>query len=313
MKQKILTVTLNPCLDKTISLNGFFEGGLNRADSVRSDAGGKGINVAKVLKGFGADVMALGVMGDKGSEALLEELARRGIDHDFLFVPGTVRTNYKLFDSQKGQVTEVNEPGFSVAEKEVLGLVSLIEKHLPEAAVMVLAGSMAPGIPKDMYQRLITLAQAYHVKVILDADGEALSLGLLAKPYAIKPNRFELEQLSGKELSDEAALLAYGQTLLDSGVGLLCISLGGEGALFMTPEAAYRVTPSPIVCQSTVGAGDSMVAAIAYSNVMGKDLATLSKMATAAGSVTASKPGTEVCTLEEVLVYQALLVPEKVR
>ena len=313
MKKKIITVTLNPCLDKTISLNGFCEGGLNRAEAVRTDAGGKGINVAKVLKRFGSDVLALGVMGDRGSDVFYAELEQRNISYDFLTISGGIRTNYKLFDSEKKQVTEINEPGFSLSEAEVLKLVLLIEKYLPEAAVMVLAGSMAPGIPKDMYNRLIMRAKAYGVKVILDADGGALSSGLSATPFAIKPNRFELEQLADKTLSDEKDLLEYGQTLLDTGIALLCVSLGQEGALFMTREAAYRVIPAPIQCMSTVGAGDSMVAAIAFSTVMNMDLLKLSKMATAAGSITASKPGTEVCSFEEVLAYQTLLTPKKIR
>ncbi len=300
MKNRILTVTLNPCLDKTITLDGFCEGGLNRAVSVRTDAGGKGINVAKVLGYFGASVTALGIMGDQGGERLVSELERRGIGHDFYRLAGEIRTNYKLFDRAAQQVTEVNEPGFSVSAADLEKAVAKIEQQLPDAGVMVLAGSTAPGIPADIYKRLTEAAKHHGVKVILDADGERLRAGLAAAPYAIKPNQFELEQLHGGTFKDRQELYAYCRSLLEQGPELIALSMGAEGAIYMTKEQAYRVEPVPIVCQSTVGAGDSMVAAIAHSLVQGLSLEALAATASAAGTVTASKPGTEVCRPEEV-------------
>ncbi|MBR7164419.1 MAG: 1-phosphofructokinase [Clostridia bacterium] len=304
MKKQILTVTLNPCIDKTIILESFCEGGLNRAESARSDAGGKGINVAKVLKRFDAGVLAVGILGEGGSEAVTGELDKRGICHDFVLVPGATRTNYKLQDKAKGQVTEVNEPGFFVNEKALNETVSLIKKYLPETGVMVLAGSLAPGIDADIYKQLILLAKEQGVPVILDADGTAFREALEAAPFAVKPNRFELEQLSGKTLATDEELLAYGRSLLERGISLVVVSLGAQGAMYITEHESLRVTLAPIECQSTVGAGDSMVAAVAHSIVQKKDLVSLAKTASAAGTVTASKPGTEVCTLAEVMAYQ---------
>lgn len=307
MKKRIMTVTLNPCIDKTIVLNGFCEGGLNRAESVRTDAGGKGINVSKVLKRFGAETLAVGVMGQNGSDDILAELKNRGIGCDFLPVSGTNRTNYKLQDREKSQVTEVNEPGFSVSKEDADQAMSLIKQYLHEVGVMVLAGSFAPGFSADIYKQLILLAKEQGVPVILDADGEAFSQALEACPYAVKPNRFELEQFFGKPLKTDEDLLVCGRKLTEMGVSLVVISLGGEGAMYVTKDAALRVFLAPMSCQSTVGAGDSMVAAVAHSLVEGKDLYDLAKMASAAGTITASKPGTEVCTLEEVISYQEQL------
>lgn len=307
MKKKIMTVTLNPCIDKTITLNGFCEGGLNRASDVRVDAGGKGVNVAKVLKQLDADVLAVGALGDSGSEKLLRELKERGITADFLTISGETRTNYKLFDRVRGQVTEINEPGFSVGEEEIQGMISLIEKHLPQVDVMVLAGSLAPGFPKELYGSLTRLARSYGTKVIVDADGESFSSALKAGPYAIKPNRFELEQFFGKTLSSDEELLCCGRALLEKGVSLVAISLGADGAVYVTKNEAFRVKLAPVKCQSTVGAGDSMVAAIASCISEGTDLKALASMASAAGTATASKPGTEVCTQEELQAYQKLL------
>ncbi len=307
MKKEIMTVTLNPCIDKTITIEDFSEGGLNRIRKVRTDAGGKGINVAKVLKRFGAEVVALGVLAEGGRERITSELDQREISHDFLVFPGENRTNYKIFDSKKEQVTEMNETGFLVSEAQLKLIEANIQKHLPECSVMVLAGSLAPGIPKDFYKRLILLAKDYGVRVILDADGEALVRGLEAGPYAIKPNGFELEQLVGKNLDTTEELLACGKELLQGGVTLIAVSQGGEGAVYMTEEEALKVKLYPITCQSTVAAGDSMVAAMAYSLVEEKTLPELARLSSAAGTITASKPGTEVCTLEEVLSYQEKL------
>lgn len=299
--KKIITVTLNPCIDKTITINNFAEGGLNRAESVRCDAGGKGINVAKVLKGFGAGVLALGVLGEQGSKTVLSELSHRQIAADFVLVPGETRTNYKLFDRKKEQITEVNEPGFSVSTADVDAVIKRLAAHLKEADVMVLAGSVPPGFSKQIYKDLACLGAENGVKVIVDADGESFSSALEAAPYAVKPNRFELEQLLGKPLLTEQALIDGGRTLLARGVSLVVISLGGDGALYLTKDRTLRVTLAPVHCLSTVGAGDSMVAAIAQSLAQGYDLAELAKMASAAGTATAQKPGSEVCTKEELI------------
>ncbi|MBE7041681.1 MAG: 1-phosphofructokinase [Ruminococcaceae bacterium] len=307
MKKTIMTVTLNPCIDKTIVLNGFCEGGLNRAKSVRTDAGGKGINVAKVLKRFDAAVLAVGVIGEGGSEIVLSELDERGICRDFVKVSGETRTNYKLQDKAKGQVTEVNESGFFVNDESLEKIMSLIKSRLPEVGVMVLSGSVAPGIPTDIYKRLITLAKEQGILVILDADGAAFKEAIEAAPYAVKPNRFELEQFFGRELPTDGDLLACGRALIDRGISLVVVSLGAEGAVFITKDEAIRVNLAPLACQSTVGAGDSMVASVAASLVEEADLLSLARRASAAGTVTASKPGTEVCTKEEVSDYEKRL------
>ena len=308
MKKKIITVTLNPCIDKTITVEGFSEGGLNRIQKVRADAGGKGINVAKVLKRLGAEVVAIGILAEGGRETMLAELNERKISYDFLTFPGDIRTNYKIFDKEKEQVTEMNEAGFFVEETKLAEVENLVRKHLADCGVMVLSGSLAPGIPKDFYKRLILLAKAYSVRVILDADGEALVKGLEAKPFALKPNHFELEQLCGKTLDTQEKILACGKDLLQCGVELIAVSQGAEGAIYMTPEKACQVQLYPIACQSTVAAGDSMVAAMAFSLVEDRELEALARLSSAAGTITASKPGTEVCTLGEVLDYQEKLI-----
>ncbi len=311
MKEAILTVTLNPSLDKTITLNSFYEGGLNRAIAVRWDAGGKGINVAKVLTLFGAEVVATGVMGEEGSDALLAELQERGVQHDFYMTKGRTRTNYKLLNEATRKVTEINEPGFFVSPEALAHVIEKIEKKLPEVAVMVLAGSAARGISEDIYEQLTKLAHKHQVKVILDADGDKLRAGLRAEPYAIKPNLHELEELHGGAFSTDEAMYAFCRSLLSQNTRLVIVSLGKDGAAYITEQEAWRIKLPPANSQSTVGAGDSMVAMTAYSLLQNLPLQTLAELASAAGTVTATKPGTEVCRPEEVEAYRLQLKAQR--
>lgn len=301
LNKKILTVTMNPCIDKTMTVSGFMYGGLNRVKDIRTDAGGKGINVSKVLYHFGADQIACGLIAGKQGQEIADYLDRVGIRHSFIQTEGEVRTNYKIVDSDTKVTTEINEPGFYVTEDVVECCVNHIMKLLPDTEVMILAGSIPSGVSENIYKRLIEAARPYDVKVILDADGNKLLLGLEAIPYAIKPNLFEFEQLLGTTLDSQDKIVEAARKYIEKGIGLVVISMGADGALFVDAQEAYRAIPFEIECKSTVGAGDSMVAAVAYGLQQGYDLETIARFATAAGSVTASKEGTEVCMLEEVV------------
>ncbi len=310
---KIITVTLNPCIDKTIILKSFCEGGLNRSEHVRQDVGGKGINVGKVLRNFGLDVLAMGIAGNRNRTILLDELEERGIAHQFLSVSGENRTNYKIFDANKGQITEINEPGFVVSEQELEQFTHLLEKELPNARLLVLSGSVARGIFPDVYGQFIALAKNHGVKTVLDADGELLHRGLSFKPFAIKPNLYELEQYCGKKLNTINEILSCGREILERGISFLAISLGREGAIFMNQDEAWHAVPDKILCKSTVGAGDSMVAAMCYALSEGLPLKEMAQLATAAGTVTASKEGTEVCHYKEVLAWLNKITMERIQ
>lgn len=310
MGHKIITVTLNPCIDKTITINGFIEGGLNRAEEVRTDAGGKGINVAKVLKNLGCEVLATGVMGHQGSDNILAELAERQIEHRFLKVPGTTRTNYKLYNKETKKITEVNEPGFEIKARDKEAVFTLLNKELDEGDILVLSGSAAPGCSTEIYKELILQSKKKRVRVVLDADGERLQKGLEAAPFAAKPNLYELELFLGRKISDISDVVACGQTILDQGIELLVVSLGAEGAVFMTKQERYYVKPPVVQCRSTVGAGDSMVAAIAYGLAENMSIKAMAGLATAAGTVTATKEGTQVCDFYEVQAFLEKLLVE---
>ncbi|WP_068619532.1 1-phosphofructokinase [Paenibacillus tuaregi] len=300
MKPSVITVTLNPALDKTVTLDGLQIGGLNRVQEIRIDPGGKGINVAKVLRSFQVPVTATGFAGGYSGRQLLEDLVKLGIDQAFIPVEGETRTNLKLVDSSSAVTTEVNERGSLIGEADTQLFIRQMETLLNDVKVLVLGGSIPPGIQSDIYRTIIEMANHRQVKTILDADGDALLEGLKGKPYAVKPNIHELEQLMGRKLEHTGDIVQASRSLIQEGVTLVIVSMGAEGAIFVSADEVLKASPFPIEPQSTVGAGDSMVAAVTYSLLEGYSLEQIARWATTAGTVTASKAGTEVCTRDEI-------------
>jgi 1-phosphofructokinase len=300
MQSKVVTVTLNPALDKTIVIPYLEVGSLNRVEQVRLDPGGKGINVAKVLKKFSVDVIATGFTGGSEGEFIQRSLNSLGIETRFVEVQGVTRTNLKIIDNETKITTEINEPGFTVLSGDLTKFRDQLASLLQDASILVLSGSVPQGVPGDIYSDYIALAKERNVQTILDADGTALKEGIKARPFAVKPNAHELAGLMGRSLTTEKDIIAAGQELIQAGIAVVVISRGSEGAIALTKEEVYRVTPFSIIPQSTVGAGDSMVAAITYAILENKPLAEVARWATVAGTVTASKPGTQVCSLSEV-------------
>lgn len=300
MKPYIITVTLNPAIDKTVMVDKLEVGGLNRVQSMRMDPGGKGINVARVLKNFGMPVKATGVIAGAQGKNLLQYLAREEIKADFLKVPGETRTNLKVVDSSTSITTEINEAGFAVEETEINAFKKQFAGLMQEASCVVLSGSLPPGVDCGIYRELTKIAKDNGVKTILDADDEALGEGIQAIPFAIKPNIHELEKLVGYTLSSDQDVIGAAQKLLEKGIQAVLVSMGAKGAIIMDKTAIYRVWAEAVVPKSTVGAGDSMVAVFVYSLLNRHSLAEMAQWVTAAGSVTASKAGTQVCSFEEV-------------
>lgn len=297
----VITVTLNPAIDKTVLVEKLIVGGLNRAiQNSEIDPGGKGINVAKVLHEFNNDVIASGFIAGQQGNRLMQKLNHLGIENKFLEVQGETRTNLKIVDQSINQTTELNELGFHVTEKDLVNFNSALNSLLSNASFLVLGGSYPQGVPYNIYYQYIKLAKAYGVKVILDAEGDAMKEGIKATPYAIKPNLFELEGIVGRKLATIDEIVQSGLLLIKQGIKIVVVSLGKEGSIVMDDSLVYRVKPFEVKANSTVGAGDSMVAAIVYSILQNKSLEDLARWASSAGSITASKSGTKVCTLTEV-------------
>ncbi len=284
----IITVTMNPAIDKTIEVENFEIGTLNRISKSVFDAGGKGINVSKTINAIGGKTLATGFVGGNTGNMIVNTLNSLNIEHDFIYLNEETRTNTKVF-ANNAPVTELNEQGASVSEEKLGDLLKKIESYANEDTIYVLAGSIPKGVPKDIYKTITQIVKEKGSKVLLDADGELFRNSLSAIPTLIKPNKEELceyASLTG-EITKEK-LIEVAQEFLQSGIETVVISMGKHGSIFIKDGKKYFCEPVDVKVHSTVGAGDAMVAGLAYSlehNLNTEDTIRLS-VATSAGAVT---------------------------
>ncbi|MGC6173361.1 1-phosphofructokinase [Lacrimispora sp. 38-1] len=261
----IVTVTMNPAIDKTVDIGKFERGDLNRIKRVEIDAGGKGINVSKTIRELGGESIATGFVGGTSGTIIRQVLADLGLRTDFVDVKGETRTNLKVVE-ETGEVTELNEPGPEVSKEQLEDLLNRLDGYANPDTLFVLAGSIPAGIPTDIYRKITEQVHQKGAKVLLDADGTLFSESLKGKPDMLKPNRSELERYYQMDYrASEQELVSMGEKLLDHGVSMAAISLGQMGAIFFTKEKRYRCPGLRVKAHSTVGAGDALVAAMAYS------------------------------------------------
>ena len=261
----IVTVTMNPAIDKTVDIGKFERGDLNRIKRMEIDAGGKGINVSKTIRELGGESIATGFVGGTSGTIIKQVLTDLGLRTDFVDVKGETRTNLKVVE-ESGEVTELNEPGPEVSKEQLNDLLNRLEGYANPDTLFVLAGSIPAGIPADIYKKITEQVHQKGAKVLLDADGVLFSESLKGKPDMLKPNRSELERYYQMDYrASEQELVSMGEKLLDHGVSMAAISLGQMGAIYLTKEKRYRCPGLRVKAHSTVGAGDALVAAMAYS------------------------------------------------
>lgn len=297
----IVTVTLNPALDKTISIEQLKLGESNAILASRYDPGGKGLNVSRIANELGRDTVALGFLGGDIGVHIRSYLDRLGLKHDFVEIPNNTRTNISLLDLSKPPATEFNDPGPQITEEELLELEARILKYLKSADLVVFAGSIPPGLPHDTYRRLIRLVEQRGKLAVLDASGVALTEGIKETPYFIKPNRYEASKLLGRELPDKAAVIQAGKDLLNDGVRVVGISLGKEGTILVTDDEVWQAYPVEVEVKSGVGAGDSLVAGICIGIVEKLSWPEALKLGTAAASASCMQEGTQLGKKSDII------------
>lgn len=289
----IYTVTLNPAIDKTVVVENFCPGAVNRVASVREDAGGKGINVSKCLKNLGTDSVAAVILAGQTGQRLEQMLQKLQIPVLAVWAEGQSRTNLKLIDPVKGENTDINEPGPAVSEALLAQLEQTLLEKLHPGDLVILSGSLPAGVDKGLYGRWTEAFRAKGVCVYLDADGEPMHKGIAAAPYMIKPNNHELAALLGVASLSREQMLAEGRRLLDTGIAEVVISLGGDGGLFISREGCFHAPALKVEVKSTVGAGDSVVAAMAHSQVQKLSREDTIRLATAIGAASVMQSGTQ--------------------
>jgi 1-phosphofructokinase family hexose kinase len=308
----IITITSNPALDQTMWFRKLEAGEVNRAHETQLDPAGKGINVSRVAHRLSAPTMALGFLGGETGDLVEHALTAERVPHHFVRVNGRTRINITINDEATGVATNCWAPGPTITATEAAELRSLIEVWLDAGRMLVLAGSLAAGLPSDSYADWTRLAHSKGVRVIVDASGDALNQALAAKPDLIKPNVSEAETLLGRRLPSFDAVVGAARELEATGIGTVVISMGGEGLVCASGGGVWRVRPPAVQRRSTVGSGDSLVAGIAITLARGGTIQEGLRLGTAAGAATAMSAGTSLAAAADVTALLGRVVVEPV-
>lgn len=291
----IRTLTLNPALDRTVLIEDFEVDKVNRVGSSRVDAGGKGINVSKALAALGGRSVAYGFAAGAAGDRILEYLGARGIEARFTRLPGETRTNIKVVDQKRGTHTDINEAGPAASPETLAALEDELFSEAGAGDIFVFSGSACWGCGADIYARWIARARALGARTALDADGPLLKAGMAAGPDLVKPNLRELEALLGAAIEGEADMFAALRGLFEGRAGpapaLAALSLGAEGAFFADREGIVRAEGMAVEAASTVGAGDSMLAALVLAMEVGRSLEEAAALAIGAATAAVAKGG----------------------
>lgn len=295
----ITTLTLNPCIDRTITIEKFLFGGTNKVLDVRKDVSGKGINVSIVLKHLGLDTLCLGFNYSKDSKAIEEELNDQNIKFDFVKVKGEVRVNVKIFDKSVKVMSEFNESGHQVSKEAVDELLDVVYGYFDDTSILVLDGSVPAGVPVDIYKTIIEMANRRGIKTILDAANDLLLEGIKAKPYMIKPNIDELSAISKREIKTREDIISVSREIISKGVSYVCVSMGKDGAMLIGLDNVYVSPAMKVDIKGIQGAGDSLVAGICMAIDKGIGEEKLLAYGVAAASGSLLHEGTLLCEKED--------------
>lgn len=259
----ISTVTLNVSIDKAYKIKGSVESGkVIRVLECNNTAGGKGLNVSRVISICGEEVLATGFVGGHCGALVEELLENDNIKNQFTHVNSETRSCINILD-ENNISTEFLEKGSSVNKNEIDKFIEDFNQIIDNSNIITISGSVPQGVPTDIYATLIKMIKAKNKKVILDASGDLLKEGIKALPTMIKPNSEEMENLLGISINNREEVIKSAIKLYESGIELVVVSLGGDGALLVCEEGVYHGKPPKIKVVNTVGCGDSMVAAFA--------------------------------------------------
>ncbi|MEB3222270.1 MAG: 1-phosphofructokinase [Candidatus Sericytochromatia bacterium] len=300
----LATVTLNPSLDKTIYVDALGLDDTNRAQGYRLDPGGKGLNVSRVLWELGQASLLFGFLGGDTGRKVEKFLVDEGLVCDFNWTVGETRENLIIQQAGQRLQTKISMPGPTIRVDELHRLKRKIAGRTKDYGWIVFSGSIPPGLDKGVYRELAEEATLRQDRVVLDADGEALRLGLEARPFMIKPNLHELQRMVGHALPTPEAVHGALDEILDGGrVELVILSNGPAEVIAATRRERWLAVPPKVEVRSTVGAGDSMVAGFLHRFTQGAGLEESLRWAVAAGTACVAAHGTELAHYADVLRF----------
>ena len=299
----ILTVTLNPVLDRVVEIPDFRVGKVNLLEKERIRlAGGKGINVSRVAKVLGEPTLATGWLGGRIAGFIKEGLKKEGIASDFVSIKGESRLNLTILDPVTHSQTHLVEKGPRIFPSEVKRLEEKIGDLVKKARVVVFSGSIPPGVSENIYNSLIRLVYREKEDVIpvLDTRGEPLKRGLQGRPFMLKPNKEEMEDLIGKRCESEEDLIRQARSLLKKYVQLVVVSRGKDRVMVMEEKRLLMVSPPEINPLNTVGAGDALVGGFAVGLSRGLSLKEMSALAVACAAASAEEGREKPLSLKRI-------------
>ena len=294
----IYTITLNPALDRTIWLDELKVDDTNRITKEEKYAGGKGIDVSRVLINFGVPSVALGFVGGFAGLEIEGLLINEGVNFDFVKISEETRTNIIINTNEKQIIISAKGPTIPPFE-----LTKLMDKvnNLDNPSYVVISGSLPEGLKPAVYSKIIDIAKSRSATVVLDTDGEALKFNISHKPHIIKPNRHELSRVIGRSLESVEDVVIAAKEVNRMGIEIVLVSMGKDGIVYVSQNKVMHATPPTVKVINTIGAGDSSVAGFIYAKHTGFSEEDALKYAVAAGTATTLKPGTALATLEDTL------------
>ena len=308
----IATLTLNPALDVTFTVGDLMYEETNRAKSVRRDPGGKAINVSRVLKRLGGETTALAFIGGHNGHAIYDLLHEDKIKVEFVRTRNETRMNAAIMIEGSSKIIKINEKGPEVSQIELGRMEELVMNMAESFEYLVMSGSLPPGVPDDYYSKLIASLSALKIKCILDSSRDSLKYGIESLPYMVKPNRYEVETLLGKSVKTIEEVINAAKDLHNKGIEIAVISCADEGSIAVSDEGVFRCIPPKVDVQSTIGAGDSLVAGILWKLSNGESLGKALQFGVAAGTATVLTPGTGLCNIEDIdRILKEVIIEER--
>jgi 6-phosphofructokinase 2 len=294
----IITLTINPTIDKSTSVESVASEIKLRCDAPQFHAGGGGINVSRVVKRLGGDPLTIYTVGGGTGQHLVQLLDKENLRSQPIPIAGMTRENLTVYERSSGLQYRFGMPGPEINEWQ-----ACIDACFAQPADYIVAsGSLAPIVPEDFYKRIAERAKGTSTKVIVDTSGKALEACAQAGVYMLKPNLEEIQLLSGKKFETEEALADVVQELIHGGMAqVFVISMGASGAMMVTIDDVVKMRPPVVPVKSKVGAGDSMVAGIVWALSNGEDLRTAVRYGIASGSATVMQAGTQLAHVDDVM------------
>jgi 6-phosphofructokinase 2 len=308
----IVTITFNPAIDKSTTIPLLIPEKKLHCSTPTYEPGGGGINVARAIKKLGGNAIAIYLEGGYSGKFFTDLLTNEKIANIPIHTIGLTRENLVVKELSTNKQFRFGMPGDQVSEKECINCVSALMK-IHDVKYIVISGSLSPGIPKDIFIKIAAIAHQKNTKLIVDTSGDALKFAIEAGTYLIKPNLKELASLVGKDIISPNQVEKISQEIISKyHCEIVITSLGAAGAMLTTKDITLRITPPKVNVQSTVGAGDSMLAGIINSLSNGKTITESARYGVACGTAATMNQGTELCHLNDVEHLYDIIAVENV-